>query len=46
MDHISIFNFITPKGTSCAILRLLSHYVSKSVQGSVRYVGPRKKING
>ena len=37
------FHFITPDTESWAILCLLSHYVSKSVQRSILYVGPRKK---
>ena len=44
MGQISIFHFITQKGTyPCAIPRLLSHCASKSVQGSLLYVVPRKK---
>ena len=44
-QNFNFFYFITPKAYPCAILRLLSHYASKAVQGSVLYVGPRKKIN-
>ena len=44
--QISIFLFYNPKKAHpCAIPRLLSHCASKSVQGSLLYVGPRKKIN-
>jgi len=44
--EISIFHFITPKKAHpCAIPRLLSHCASKSVQESLLYVAPRKKIN-
>jgi len=43
--QISIFHFIThKKAHPCAISRLLSHCASKSVQGSLLYVGLRKKI--
>ena len=41
--QISIFLFYNPqKAHSCVILRLLSHYVSKSLQGSAVYGVPRK----
>ena len=43
MGQISIFHFITQKAHPCAIPHLLSHCASKSVQGSLLYVGPRKK---
>ena len=42
--QISIFHFITRKNAHpCAIPRLLSHCASKSVQGSLLYIGLRKK---
>jgi len=44
VGQISIFHFITPKKAHyCAISHLLNHCASKSVQGSLIYVGPRKK---
>ena len=42
--QISIFSFYNPKvAHPCAISRRLSHCASKSVQGSLLYVGPREK---
>jgi len=38
--NFSFYNL--KKGHPCAIPRLLSHCASKSVQGSLLYVGPRK----
>ena len=40
--NISFYNH--KKAHPCAIPRLLSHCASKSVHGSLLYVGPRKKI--